>query len=96
MRSLDYARDDRTECLGWRYLEQGESNMVKTTLKINGMHWGTCKRRLEGFFSMIEGITSANVVVEDCLAHIESDSELDIDYLKEEIEDMGFECLGKA
>ncbi len=45
---------------------------------------------------MIEGITSANVVVEDCLAHIESDKELDIAYLTEEIEDMGFECLGKA
>ncbi len=45
---------------------------------------------------MVEGITSANVVVEDCLAYIESETELDIDYLKEEIEDMGFECLGKA
>ncbi len=43
---------------------------------------------------MVEGITSANVIVEDCVAHIESETALDIDYLTEEIEDMGFECLG--
>lgn len=68
---------------------------MQTKLKIEGMHWGTCKRRLEGFFSMVDGITSAKVVVEDCVAHIESEGELDLDYLKEEIDDMGFDLVGK-
>ncbi len=68
---------------------------MQTKLKIGGMHWGTCKRRLEGLFSMIDGIKSAEVVVEDELAYIESEAELDLEHLKEEIEDMGFEFLGK-
>lgn len=44
---------------------------------------------------MVDGIKEAHVEVKKGIATIESESELDLAYLKEEIEDMGFDFLGK-
>lgn len=68
---------------------------MKTVVKIGGMHCGNCKKRLEGFFTAIEGVKEAEVDLESASARIESESQLDLAFLKEEIEDMGFEFLGK-
>lgn len=44
---------------------------------------------------MVEGIKEAKVDVKAGIATIVSEAELDLNYLKEEIEDMGFDFLGK-
>ncbi|OLO40344.1 copper resistance protein CopZ [Alkalihalophilus pseudofirmus] len=66
--------------------------MVKETIKVNGMTCGHCKASVEGALSKLEGVTKAEVSLENKEVTVEfNENQVTIDKLKSEIEDTGFD-----
>ncbi len=65
--------------------------MKETNLKIEGMHCTGCSTRLEKVLNNLEGVETAKVSLEEKKATIKYDeTKIDIENIKEAIEDAGF------
>lgn len=70
--------------------------MKKISLKIEGMHCEGCSNRLTKVLENLDGVTSANVSLENKKADIEYNEDiLNIEEIKEAISDAGFEAMGE-
>ena len=68
--------------------------MKKVSLKIEGMHCEGCSNRLTRVLENLDGVTSANVSLENKKADIEYNEDiLSIEEIKEAISDAGFESV---
>lgn len=68
--------------------------MKKIEIKVGGMHCEGCSKRLTKVLSHIEGVSLAEVSLEDKLARIEYDENIaNIRKLEETIEEAGFEVI---
>ena len=65
--------------------------MIETNLKIEGMHCAGCSTRLEKVLNNLEGVETAKVSLEEKKATIKYDeTKINIENIKEAIEDTGF------
>lgn len=65
--------------------------MIETNLKIEGMHCAGCSTRLEKVLKNLEGVETAKVSLEEKKATIKYDeTKINIENIKEAIEDAGF------
>lgn len=65
--------------------------MKETNLKIEGMHCTGCSTRLEKVLNNLEGVETAKVSLEEKKATIKYDeTKINIENIKEAIEDAGF------
>lgn len=65
--------------------------MKEIQLKVNGMVCGGCKKRVENALNAIDGINGTVADYETGLVVIKANDEIDINVVKEKIEDIGFE-----
>lgn len=69
--------------------------MMKTTMKISGMHCAGCSSNLQRALSRQKGVHSANVDLESATAQVEYDEAvIDLDGLKQAVESVGFDVVG--
>ena len=65
--------------------------MKETNLKIEGMHCTGCSTRLEKVLNNLEGVETAKVSLEENKATLKYDeTKINIENIKEAIEDAGF------
>ena len=67
---------------------------MTTIIKINGMSCGHCSMAVKKALGQIEGVETVEVSLEDKTATINSTTSLDINILKEIIDDEGYEFIG--
>lgn len=67
---------------------------MTTIIKINGMSCGHCSMAVKKALGQIEGVEKVEVSLEDKTATISSTISLDINVLKEIIDDEGYEFIG--
>ena len=68
--------------------------MNKVEIKVEGMHCEGCSKRLTKVLSNVDGVSFAEVSLEDKLAKIEYDENIaTVEKLEESIEDAGFEVI---
>lgn len=68
--------------------------MKKIEIKVEGMHCEGCSKRLTKVLSNVDGVSFAEVSLEDKLAKIEYDENIaTVENLEESIEDAGFEVI---
>lgn len=68
-----------------------EKNMMKSKeILIEGMQCNHCKMTVENALSSIEGVEKVKVILEDKIAIIESNKDIENTKIKEKIEDVGF------
>lgn len=65
--------------------------MKEINLKVKGMHCEGCENRIKNSLSTIEGIEEVIANHIDGTVLIKTNKELDIEDIKEKIEDLGFE-----
>ena len=65
--------------------------MKEINLKVKGMHCEGCENRIKNSLSTIEGIEEVIANHIDDTVLIKTNKELDIEDIKEKIEDLGFE-----
>ena len=67
---------------------------MTTIIKINGMSCGHCTMAVKKALGQIEGVETVEVNLEEKTATISSTTSLDINILKEIIDDEGYEFIG--
>lgn len=67
---------------------------MTTIIKINGMSCGHCSMAVKKALGQIEGVETVEVNLEEKTATINSTTSLDINILKEIIDDEGYEFVG--
>ena len=67
---------------------------MTTIIKINGMSCGHCSMAVKKALGQIEGVETVEVNLEEKTATINSTTSLDINILKEIIDDEGYEFIG--
>lgn len=67
---------------------------MTTIIKINGMNCGHCSMAVKKALGQIEGVEKVEVSLEEKTATINSATSLDINILKEIIDDEGYEFVG--
>ena len=67
---------------------------MSTIIKINGMSCGHCSMAVKKALGQIEGVETVEVNLEEKTATISSTTSLDINILKEIIDDEGYEFIG--
>lgn len=67
---------------------------MTTIIKINGMSCGHCSMAVKKALGQIEGVEKVEVNLEEKTATISSTTSLDINILKEIIDDEGYEFVG--
>ncbi|MBP6408400.1 MAG: heavy-metal-associated domain-containing protein [Fusobacteriaceae bacterium] len=67
---------------------------MTTIIKINGMSCGHCSMAVKKALGQIEGVETVEVNLEEKTATISSTTSLDINILKEIIDDEGYEFIG--
>ena len=67
---------------------------MTTIIKINGMSCGHCSIAVKKALGQIEGVETVEVNLEEKTATISSTTSLDINILKEIIDDEGYEFIG--
>ena len=67
---------------------------MTTIIKINGMSCGHCSMAVKKALGQIEGVETVEVTLEEKTATISSTTSLDINILKEIIDDEGYEFIG--
>lgn len=65
--------------------------MKEINLKVKGMHCEGCENRIKNSLSTIEGIEEVIANYIDGSVLIKTNKEVDIEDIKEKIEDLGFE-----
>ena len=66
--------------------------MIKK-LQISGMTCGHCKMKVENTLNELEGIDSAEVDLIDGIAKLNTETELDSDFIAKTIEDAGYKLI---
>ncbi len=66
---------------------------IETVIKIEGMHCGGCANRVKNVLSNIKNVKSVNVSLEEKKATIISSKELNLDEIKQAIDDLGFKIV---
>ena len=66
---------------------------MTTIIKINGMSCGHCSMAVKKALGQIEGVETVEVNLEEKTATISSTTSLDINILKEIIDDEGYEFI---
>lgn len=64
--------------------------MNETILNVEGMVCGGCEKRVENALGDIKGIKKVKANHEDGIVKIESKKEIDMNLVKEKIENLGF------
>ena len=67
---------------------------MTTIIKINGMSCGHCSMAVKKALGQIEGVETVEVNLEEKTATISSTTSLDINILKEIIDDEGYDFVG--
>ena len=67
---------------------------MTTIIKINGMSCGHCSMAVKKALGQIEGVETVEVNLEEKTDTISSTTSLDINILKEIIDDEGYEFIG--
>lgn len=67
---------------------------MTTIIKINGMSCGHCSMAVKKALRQIEGVETVEINLEEKTATISSTTSLDINILKEIIDDEGYEFVG--
>ncbi len=68
--------------------------MMKTTLKVAGMHCNGCSTNLEKMLNKRSGVLSARVSLADACAEVEYDeTKVDLEGLREVVENCGFDVV---
>ena len=62
-------------------------------VKINGMTCEHCKKTVEKFFSMIDGVQNVNVDLEGGLAKVESSRKIEKEEFAKALEDTAYEVI---
>ena len=70
---------------------KGKYKMKEIILKVEGMVCGGCEKRVENILSSLEGIETVEASHEENMVKIKLNKDLNIDLIKEKIEDLGFE-----
>ena len=65
--------------------------MKEINLKVKGMHCEGCENRIKNSLSTIEGVDEVIANHIDGTVLIKTNKEVDLDEIKERIEDLGFE-----
>lgn len=68
--------------------------MKDIQLKVNGMVCEGCKKRVENALHSIDGINEAVADYKNGIVVIKANEDIDINAIKEKIEDIGFEVEG--
>lgn len=67
--------------------------MRETIIKVRGMMCNGCENRVKNALSELDGIESVEASHEEETVKIISNQEINIDVIKEKIEDLGFEVI---
>ena len=67
--------------------------MKNIDLIVEGVHCIGCEMRIKNVLSSIDGIQEVNTSFQDKKVHIISNNSINIDNIKEKIEDLGFKVL---
>ncbi len=70
---------------------QGEENVMKKIVVVEGMHCAHCQASVEKALSQVEGVTEAKVNLEKKTATVRMDREVSDEALKKAVTDAGFE-----
>lgn len=65
--------------------------MKEITIKVQGMMCGGCENRVKNTLSQLDGIESVEASFAEGIVKIILNEEINIDIIKEKIEDLGFE-----
>ena len=65
--------------------------MKEINLKVKGMHCGGCENRIKNSLSTIDGIDEVIANHIDGTVLVKTNKEVDLEEIKERIEDLGFE-----
>ena len=65
--------------------------MKEINLKVKGMHCEGCENRIKNSLSTIEGVDEVIANHVDGTVLVKTNKEVDLDEIKERIEDLGFE-----
>ena len=66
---------------------------MKKIIKIDGMKCDKCVSRIKNHLENVFGIKRIDIKLENKEAIIEYDSDIDLDLVKESIEDLGFKAI---
>ena len=67
--------------------------MKETIIKVKGMMCGGCENRVKNTLSELADIESVEASFSEEIVKVISNKEIDIDIIKEKIEDLGFEVI---
>lgn len=67
--------------------------MKKIVLKVNGMMCAGCENRIKNAISLIDGVEEVFASHVDSTVNIAASDDVDINVVKEAIEDLGFEII---
>lgn len=70
--------------------------MKELVLKVEGMVCGGCEKRVENALANLQGISEVVANHQNGIVLIKMTEEIDIEVLKEKIEDLGFVVEGQA
>ena len=65
--------------------------MTEINLKVNGMHCEGCEKRIKNALSEIDGVSEVVASYVEGTAKIKMNKDIDIQEIKEIIDDLGFE-----
>ena len=72
---------------------KGVTNLKEINLKVKGMHCEGCENRIKNSLSTIEGVEEVIANHNDGTVLIKINKEVELEYIKEIIEDLGFEIM---
>lgn len=65
--------------------------MKSEAIKVDGMVCGGCENRVKNALQTLEGVNSVEASYKDGIVKVDFDDSVDINKIKEKIEDIGFE-----
>lgn len=66
---------------------------MKKIIKVDGMHCDKCVSRVKKCLESIDNIRIVDVILENKEVVIEYDNNIDLNLIKEKIDDLGFEVI---
>ena len=67
---------------------------MEKIIKINGMKCDKCANRVKGALESIDEVSKVQVILDEGIAKIEGNDNLNVDIIKEKIDDLGYEVTG--
>lgn len=75
-----------------RKREKGDSEL-ETILKVEGMMCHKCEATVKRAVSSLEGVTNVDVKLEEQMVRVTYDESVELDDIKEAIEDQGYDVI---